>query len=131
MKNNYYASLVIGLMFLLNGCYKVGYEDYVSIENDMVGQKPYHSQPFKLKNAGKPRRGNSIITGQGFTHITKMKNGDLIYHWSGQEILPSFRGNKEWIGKCLTYEIIDAKTGVVKSWGFDKGGNPLSCRTWS
>ena len=75
--------------------------------------------------------GDSIITGQGFTHISKMKNGDLVHHWSNQEILPSFKGNKESIGKCLVYQIIDAKTGIVKSWGFDKGGNPLSCRSWS
>lgn len=126
-----YYMLVMGSLLMLNGCYKVGYEDFLDFRDADVGRKPAFSKPFKFNNAGKPRRGKSIITGQGFTHITKLKNGDLIYHWSNQEILPTFRGNKGWIGKCLTYEIIDAKTGLVKSWGFDKGGNPLSCRTWS
>lgn len=116
---------------MFSGCYRVGYEDYVDMKNNSLGSKPYSSKPFKFKNAGKPRRGNNIISGQGLTHITKMKNGDLVQHWSGQEILSTFRGNKDWIGKCLTYKVIDAKTGLVKSWGFDKGGNPLSCRTWS
>jgi hypothetical protein len=119
------------MLVLLTGCYKVGYEDFLDSRDADVGKKPAFLKPFKFKNAGKPRRGKNIITGQGFTHITKMKNGDLMYHWDSQEILPSFKGNKTWIGKCLTYEIIDAKTGLVKSWGFDKGGNPLSCRTWS
>ena len=126
-----YYILIIGMMLLLNGCYKVGYQDFVDIENNMIGGKVMNYKPLKYKNAGKPRRGDSIITGQGFTHISKMKNGDLVHHWSNQEILPSFKGNKEWIGKCLVYQIIDAKTGIVKSWGFDKGGNPLSCRSWS
>jgi len=126
-----YYILIVGMMLLLNGCYKVGYQDFVDIKNDMIGGKVMNYKPFKYKNAGKPRRGDSIITGQGFTHISKMKNGDLVHHWSNQEILPSFKGNKEWIGKCLVYIIIDAKTGIVKSWGFDKGGNPLSCRSWS
>jgi len=117
-------------LFLLNGCYRVGHKDFMDIQNNMLEVKPYFSKPFKFKNAGKPRRGKSIISGQGFTHITKLKNGDLMYHWSNQEILSSFKGNKKWIGKCLIYEIIDSKTGLVKSWGFDKGGNPLSCRTW-
>ena len=126
---NYFLTIVI--LLFISGCYRVGHEDFVDIENGMIGGRVMHYKPFKDKDAGKLRRGKDVIEGQGFTHITKMKNGDLVHHWSYQEILPSFSGNKKWIGKCLVYQIIDGKTGVVKSWGFDKGGNPLSCRSWS
>ena len=125
----YYYWLIIGILFLLNGCYAVGYQDFVNYKNDRIGQKPYFTKPFKYDNAGKLRRGNFVISGQGFTHITRDKNGNLIHHFSEQEILSNY-GKKEWIGKCLTYYVVDQKTHIIKSWGFDKGGNPLSCRTW-
>ena len=126
----HYLIVAISLV-LLNGCYKVGYGDFLDFRNEGIGKKPYFTQPFRFKDAGELRRGDFLITGQGFTHITKNEGGDLIYHWDSGEVLPNFNGNKAWIGKCKYYYIIDAKTGLVKSWGFDKGGNPLSCRTWS
>ena len=46
-----------------------------------------------------------------------MKNDDFIQHWSYQEILPSFIGNKDWVGKYLVYRILDTKTGLVKIMG--------------
>ena len=52
-----YYILIIGMMLLLNGCYKVGYQDFVDIENDMIGGKVMNYKPLKYKNAGKPRRG--------------------------------------------------------------------------
>jgi len=129
MKNNYY--MILMSLFLFNGCLQIGHQGFIDYQNNKISKKPYFTEPIKPKGEGEAKRGVSIIIGQGFTHITKLKNGDLIHHWSGQEILSTFKGNKEWVGKCLTYRIIDAKTGLVKSWGFDKGGNPLSCRGWN
>lgn len=131
-----YTWLLLGLL-LLNGCYAIGHGAFVDIRNNVIGKEVYFKKPFKFKNAGKLRRANFAINGQGLTHITKNKNGDLVYHLSEQEILPIFAnrgwrsGNKKWVGKCLTYQVVDPKTYIVKGWGFDKGGNPLSCRIWS
>ena len=47
-----------------------------------------------------------------------------------QEVLENTRTEREWIGKCLIYYVVDSNTYIIKGWGFDKGGNPLSCRTW-
>ena len=124
----YYYWLIIGILFLLNGCYTVGYEDFVNRRNNDIGQKTSFIEPFKFKDAGKLRRGDFQITGQGIT-VTKNQDGDLVVHWDSSEILPNYY-NKKWVGKCLIYEIVDPKTHIIKSWGFDKGGNPLSCRTW-
>jgi len=132
--------LVVVLMLLLSGCYPPpGHQSYIYFENSRIGKETASFKPFKFKNAGEFRRGDFVITGHGITHVDKNQNGDLVVHWDGQEILPNaaLKGNafaapakKEWVGKCLTYNIVDPKTHIIKSWGFDKGGNPLSCRDW-
>lgn len=123
--------LIVGVFFLFNGCYRIGYHDFTNSMNITVGKKPSFSKPISFDNAGKLRRGNFLVTGEGFTHITKNENNDLIHHWDSEEVLPSFNGNKAWIGKCKYYYIVDPKTKIVKGWGFEKDANPLSCRTWS
>jgi hypothetical protein len=135
----YYLLLIISLIFF-NGCYSFGHQDWVSYTNEIIGKKiPYKTAPKKWEHSGKLIRGNFLIGGEGLTHITQDKDGNLIYHISSAEILPIFydiskpsilRTNKEWVGKCKYYYIVDPKTHIVKNWGFDKGGNPLSCRTW-
>lgn len=122
--------LFIIIFPLLVGCYAVGHKDYVNIQNNILGEKTTRITPFQFKNAGSLIGGNFLISGQGITHISYDNKGNLITHWDDGEVLPSFHGNKKWIGKCLIYEVIDPKTHIVKSWGFDEGGNPLSCRTW-
>jgi len=116
------------LLFVLSGC-AIGHDDYVNFEDGRVGKKMPYKKPFKFKDAGKLIQADFVLGGQGLTHITKDKKGDLIYHFSGQEILPNFN-KKEWVGKCLTFSVVDPETYIIKSWGFDEGGNPLSCRTW-
>ena len=123
-----YFWLAVTSLLVLSGCYTVGYKDYIDFKNNMVG-KTSRIKPFTFKDAGQFNRGDFQITGQGITHVTKSQNGDLVVHWFSSEILPHFY-KKEWIGKCLIYYVVDQKTHIIKSWGFDKGGNPLSCRTW-
>lgn len=141
MKYLFIATLIL----ILNGCYTVGHQDYVNWEDSRIGTKAYYIKPYKFThtNPGEFTRGNFEIAGYGLTHVTKDIDGNLITHWDDGEILPNYAngevelfsvklktGRKEWVGKCLTYYVIDAKTHIIKSWGFDKGGNPLSCRTW-
>ena len=123
-------SLFILMLALLNGCTAiVGHEAYVNYKNSRIGTKALYIEPYKFKHAGEFSRGNFGIVGQGVTHVTINENGDLVVHWFSDEILPHFR-RKQWVGKCLTYYVVDPKTHIIKDWGFDEGGNPLSCRTW-
>lgn len=116
------------VVFFLTGC-AVGHQAYVNFENSRIGKEMPYKEPFMFKNVGELVRGDFAVGGQGLTHISKDKDGNLIYHFSVQEVLPNFH-TKEWVGKCLTYSVVDAKTYIIKEWGFDKGGNPLSCRNW-
>lgn len=126
-----HLSIVI-FVLILGGCYTVGYQDYVNWKNSRIGTKAYYVKPSKFTHTtpGEFTRGDFEIAGYGLTHVTKDSNGNIITHWDDGEILPNFKKNKNWIGKCLTYYVIDSKTHIIKSWGFDKGSNPLSCRTW-
>ncbi|MBY6096712.1 hypothetical protein [Ferrimonas balearica] len=123
-----FMAVSVGL-FLLCSC-AVGYEDYLKFKNSRVGEIMPYKEPFSFSDAGKLIRADYVKVGQGLTHITKDEKGNLIYHFSDQEILENTRTEKEWVGKCLTYYVVDPETYIIKSWGFDKGGNPLSCRTW-
>ncbi|WP_028768315.1 hypothetical protein [Shewanella fidelis] len=116
-------------LVLLCSC-AVGHEEYINFKNSRVGKVMPYKEPFAFENAGKLIRADYVKGGQGLTHIRKDENGNLIYHFSDQEILENTRTEKEWVGKCLTYYIVEANTYIIKSWGFDDGGNPLSCRTW-
>lgn len=118
----------IVLLLSLAGC-SVGYHDYIKVQNKFIGTVKTHKEPYKFPNSGELIRADYLIAGQGLTHITKDSEGNLIYHYSDAEFLPNYH-EKEWVGKCLIYEVVDPNTYVVKSWGFDEGGNPLSCRTW-
>ncbi len=134
-----YLIYILFIAFTFNGCIGIGHQGFIDIHNDMIGAKMMNYKPYKYENAGKIIRGNFLVGGQGFTHITKNKDGNLVFHYFSSEVLPKFhyntqpqwaKGNKKWIGKCLTYNIVNPKTGIVMGWGFDKGGNPLSCRIW-
>lgn len=116
------------LLFLLSGC-AVGHDDYVNYLNSSLGSKMPYKEPYQPTDAGKIIRSDFLIGGQGLTDITSDENGFLIYHFSHQEVLSNIK-TKDWVGKCLIYYVVDPKTYIIKSWGFDDGGNPLSCRTW-
>ncbi|WP_435274838.1 hypothetical protein ACMAZF_16495 [Psychrobium sp. nBUS_13] len=123
-----YHIVCLLLLLSIGGC-TTGYQGYVNVLDDKIGTKMHYKKPFKYKNAGQLKRANFVITGQGLTEITKKNEGDLIYHFNNQEILPNF-SNKDLVGKCLIYYVVDSKTYIIKRWGFDKGGNPSSCRMW-
>jgi hypothetical protein len=119
----------IVLLLTLTGC-AAGHGDFVNFQNDRIGKKMPYKKVFKYENSGQLIRADFLISGHGLTSITTDKDGYLIYHFSIQEVLPNF-GNKELIGKCLTYSVVEPKTYIIIAWGFEEGGNPLSCRTWS
>lgn len=109
-----------------------GHQDFVDLRNSAyLGRVMEYTEPYKFSNSGEFIRGDYVIAGNGLTRISKDKDGNLIYHFSVQEILSNTRTEKEWIGKCLIYYVVDSETHIVKGWGFDKEGNPLSCRTFT
>lgn len=123
-----FTLMVIFLIISLSGC-AAGHSDYVDFKNSRVGKVMPYKKPFEFDNAGEFIRADYVLGGQGLTSITKDESGNLIYHFFSQEILPNHTV-KEWVGKCLTYYVVEPNTYIIKSWGFDKGGNPLSCRNW-
>lgn len=110
-----------------------GHQDFIDLRNNLIVGRVimYEKAPDKSSRAGEFIRGDYVIAGEGLTHIDTSNNGELIYHVFVQEILSNTRTEKEWIGKCLVYYVVDSNTKIVLSWGFDNGGNPLSCRTWT
>jgi hypothetical protein len=109
-----------------------GHQDFVDLRNSAyLGRVMDYTVPYKFSNSGEFIRGDYVIAGDGLTRISEDKDGNFIYHFSVQEILLKTRTEKEWIGKCLIYYVVDPETYVVKDWGFDEGGNPLSCRTFT
>jgi hypothetical protein len=126
--------LIIGSLFFSACATRHGHQGFINMHNNRIGKiNPYESYVFEY--AGQVTIGDFKKVGKGITHITKDKDGNLLYHWFIGEVLPK-SGNPwmvykdEWIGKCKYYYIVDPKTNIIKSWGFEKDSNPLSCRTW-
>jgi len=127
--NKYNAIFIyILLLFGLCGCV-VGHEDYKRSLNRYIGKNIKHQLPFESSKAGQLIRSDYLLGGEGLTHTSVQDSGILRYHFSGQEVLPNY-SIKDYIGKCLIYYDVDPNTYIILSWGFDEGGNPLSCRTW-
>ena len=121
--------LFIISIFIFNGCFTSAHQDFIKNMNSQIGHKvAIDVKPFKYKWAGQMFRGDFVKSSIGLTHITYDKNGNIVRHWYGQEVLPN--GPKKMIGKCLTYQVINSKNGTIIQWGFDKGGNPISCVLW-
>jgi hypothetical protein len=123
-----YIIFFILFVLLIAGC-AAGHQDYVDFKNSLIGKVEKETAPFKWENSGELIRADFLISGQGLTEITKDDEGNLIYHYSVQEVLDT-NPRVEWVGKCLTYNVVNPETMIIIDWGFDKGGNPLSCRTW-
>ena len=127
------VKILLTLLFIqsLISC-AAGHQDYIDLTNKfVVGQEiMYEKRPHKFGDAGQFYRGDYVIVGEGLTRIDTNSDGKLIYHEFSQEILPNTPMNKEWIGKCLVYYVVDPQTKIVLSWGFDEGGNPLACRSF-
>ncbi len=113
----------------LAGCYSIGHHDFTSIMDDLIGSSIGYEKPFKFDNSGRLIRANFLLAGLGLTHITQNDSGDLIYHFNDSEILNTYY-RQEWVGKCLIYMVVEPSSLVIKAWGYDEGGNELSCRTW-
>ena len=131
MKIRFRMIIPFTFLVVLSSC-APGHQDFINFRNnfDLGREIMFTTSPKKFTRAGKFIRGDYAIAGEGLLSVTKNNMGELIYHVFVQEILKNTRTEKEWVGKCLIYYVVDPKTYIVKSWGFDKGGNPLSCRTW-
>jgi len=125
----YLPTIAIIFLILLGGC-AVGQKDFVNLRDSVVGQIMKDKAPYKYSNSGEFVRRDYVKSGEGLTKIDTDEEGKLIYHIFVQEISANTRTEKEWIGKCLIYYVVDPATYIIIRWGFDDGGNPLSCRTW-
>jgi hypothetical protein len=94
-----------------------------------IGENINSQKLSKSPDAGELIRSDHLIAGEGLTNITTLDNGLLRYHFSRQEVLPNY-SIIDYEGNCLIYYDVDPKTDIIMVWGFDKGGNSLSCRTW-
>jgi hypothetical protein len=128
MKKKFSVSLF--LPFFLVAC-AAGHNDFIKIENGNVGTKMFRDKPYKWEDSGELIRADYLVSGLGLTDISEDKDGDIVYHFFVHEILPNTRLEKEWVGQCLIYYIVDSESYIVKEWGFDNGGNSLSCRTFT
>lgn len=124
--NKLIASIL--LLFFLSGC-TVGHKDYQRYLNMNIGENINSQKLSKSPDAGELIRSDYLIAGEGLTNITTLDNGLLRYHFSRQEVLPNY-SIIDYVGKCLIYYDVDPKTDIIMVWGFDRGGNSLSCRTW-
>ena len=132
MKAYVKLSLILLLIPVLVSC-AAGHQDFIDLRNNFdVGREiMFKASPDQFSRAGEFIRGNYVIAGEGLLNVNKNGEGQLVYHVFVQEILPNTRMEKEWIGKCLIYYVVDPETYIVRDWGFDEGGNPFSCRTFT
>lgn len=124
-----YITLFMLLYFSLSGC-AAGHKDFIKITNKEIGSKVITKRPVEFETAGKLIRGTYAIGGKGLTHISEDEDSNLIYHIDLHEHL-SNSPRKEWVGKCAYYYVVDPDSYIIKSWDFEEGSNPLSCRTWN
>jgi hypothetical protein len=123
------ANIVMFLIFFnLSGCV-VGHSDYKRYLDMNIGKNIKHYMPYDGSKSGQLIRSDYLLGGDGLTHKTILDDGVVRYHFSGQEVLPNY-SIKDYVGRCLVYYDVDPETHIILRWGFDKGGNPLSCRTW-
>ena len=124
MKAIYLSILLIGL----NGC-AIGSAPFAASMDSMVGTKALFLDPTRYGDSGDLIRADYLVSGKGFTHVSKNENGDIVQHWFYSEVLPT-HGRDDWVGKCKIIYVVDSKTNIIKSWGYDEGTNPESCRHW-
>lgn len=126
---NYILGFCIVLLLSIGGC-AAGHEDYKKYLNMNIGESIKNQKLSRSPDVGKLIRSDYLIDGEGLTNITTLDSGILRYHFRRQEVLPNY-SIKDYVGKCLIYYDVDPNTHIIIAWGFDEGGNPLSCRTWS
>lgn len=133
MVNHLIRVLLLPLLLLTLISCAAGHQDFIDSRNKYFVGKVimFEKMPHKFSDAGQFYRGDYVTSGYGLTHIDSNAQGQLIYHVFVQEILPNTPMEKEWVGKCLIYYVVDPETKIVLSWGFDQGGNPLSCRSFN
>jgi hypothetical protein len=116
------------IFILLNGC-AIGNAPFAERMDYKIGTKVPFLDPTRYGDSGDLIRADYLISGKGFTHISKNENGDIVQHWFYSEVLP-IHSMKEWVGKCKVIYVVDHKTNIIKSWDYDKDANPESCRDW-
>ncbi len=133
MVNHLIRILLLSLLLLTLLSCAAGQQDFIDMINkhDVGKVVMFEKVPHKFSRAGQYIRGDYVLGGYGLTHIDSNAQGQLIYHVFVQEILPNTPMEKEWVGKCLIYYVVESETKIVLSWGFDQGGNPLSCRSFN
>lgn len=120
--------IYIFLSLSIGGCI-VGHGDFKGYLNMNIGESIDNQNLSRSPDAGTLIRSDYLIEGEGLINITTLDSGILRYHFSVMEILPNY-SIKDYVGKCLIYYDVNPKTRIIIAWGFDKGGNPLSCRTF-
>ena len=125
------------MIVFLSGCTGKSHPHRSFIENKDYNIKKYPKATFTEKAINPPYKGtissNGVVkAGDGLTHKTKDKDGNIIYHFFLHEVLknPSFLflEEKGIIGKCKIYYVVDPKTNIIINWGFEKESNPKACR---
>jgi hypothetical protein len=122
------AVLFALLFVLLNAC-AIGNAPFSERMDSRIGTKALFIDPSRYGNSGDLIRADYLISGKGFTHISKNKDGDILQHWFYSEVLPT-HSKKEWVGKCKIIYVVDPITNIIKAWDYDDGANPESCRDW-
>ena len=126
------------MIVLLSGCTGKSnpHRSFVESENNFLARHP-QGGTFTEEAINPPDKGtissNGVVkAGDGLTHKTKDKDGNIIYHFFLYERLknPSFLflEEKGIIGKCKIYYVVDPKTNIILNWGFEKDSNPKTCR---
>ena len=93
--------------------YRKEYDNYCKLSKETDGYGKYYLEYCVSEN-------------EGLTHITKDKNGNIIYHWFSGRYL---REDSTAYGDCKIYYVVDSQTHIILSWHYDieNGGNPESC----
>ena len=120
--------LLFFAIFFVSSC-SIGNRPWAEYQDDKVGQKAPFLDPTRFGDAGELIRADYLISGDGFTHISKDENGNILQHWFISEVLPT-SPSPDWVGKCKVVYVVDPKTNIIIRWEYDDGSNPESCRVW-
>ncbi|MBH0063215.1 hypothetical protein I6E85_19000 [Pseudoalteromonas sp. NZS71] len=120
--------IVLFTILVISGC-TTGNKPWEEYTNELIGGKAPFLDPTRFGDAGELIRADYVISGDGFTHISKNNEGQILQHWFYSEVL-STAPSEEWVGKCKIFYIVNPDTNVIISWDYDEGSNKESCRVY-
>jgi len=120
--------IILFTILVISGC-TTGNKPWEDYRNELIGSKAPVLDPTRFGDAGELIRADYVISGDGFTHISKDNEGHIIQHWFYSEVLPTAPSDA-WVGKCKIFYVVDPDTNVIISWGYDEGSNRESCRVY-